>query len=215
MIVPRMRSAIERLRWQPPAMLPIDANTRCSFDAFGDFRVTGADGRAYCRLPIFRETLPNGRSYDTIDVTEMKHRLLAIQALETARCFEEGVLTDVREADVGSILGFGFAPFTGGTLSYIDFMGTKKFVELCHKLEAKYGSRFTPPKLLEDMAARNETFYGRFTQRLIAALASQTRNASCWSGSRAAAASSRWARPTLFSPAVRSTAAGHGVIRRR
>ena len=47
----------------------------------------------------------------------------AMQALETARCFEEGVLTDVREADVGSILGFGFAPFTGGTLSYIDMMG--------------------------------------------------------------------------------------------
>ncbi|MBO0750651.1 MAG: enoyl-CoA hydratase/isomerase family protein, partial [Bradyrhizobiaceae bacterium] len=54
---------------------------------------------------------------DTIDVQELKDRLLGIQALETARCFEENVLTDVREADVGSILGFGFAPFTGGTLS--------------------------------------------------------------------------------------------------
>src|SRR4029078_3830701 len=46
----------------------IDANTRCDFDAFGDFRVTGADGRLYCRLPIFRETPPNGRSYDTIEL---------------------------------------------------------------------------------------------------------------------------------------------------
>ena len=54
---------------------------------------------------------------DKIDVDELKHRLLAIQALETARCFEEGVLTDVREADVGSILGFGYAPYSGGTLS--------------------------------------------------------------------------------------------------
>src|SRR5262249_62146120 len=54
---------------------------------------------------------------DAIDVQELKDRLLGIQALETARCFEENVLTDVREADVGSILGFGFAPFTGGTLS--------------------------------------------------------------------------------------------------
>jgi len=53
---------------RPPAMIPIDANTSCAFDSFGDFRVTGADGRAYCRLPIFRETLPNGRSYDTIDL---------------------------------------------------------------------------------------------------------------------------------------------------
>ena len=59
-----------------------------------------------------------------------------MQALGAARCFEEGVLTDVREADVGSILGFGFAPFTGGTLSYIDMMGTRKFVELCRHLRA-------------------------------------------------------------------------------
>ena len=65
---------------------------------------------------------------------ELKDRLLAIQALETARCFEEGVLTDVREADVGSILGFGFAPFSGGTLSYIDMMGTERFVALCEEL---------------------------------------------------------------------------------
>jgi len=53
---------------RPPAMIPIDANTTCAFDAFGDFRVTGADGRLYCRLPVFRETLPEGRSYDTIDL---------------------------------------------------------------------------------------------------------------------------------------------------
>jgi 3-hydroxyacyl-CoA dehydrogenase / enoyl-CoA hydratase / 3-hydroxybutyryl-CoA epimerase len=99
---------------------------------------------------------------DTIDVQELKDRLLGIQALETARCFEENVLTDVREADVGSILGFGFAPFTGGTLSYIDMMGTKRFVALCEKLAAKYGPRFAPSRLLVDMAARNESFYGRF-----------------------------------------------------
>jgi signal peptidase I len=51
-----------------PAMIPVDSNTRCSFGAYGDFRVTGPDGRSYCRLPIFREALPNGRSYDTIDL---------------------------------------------------------------------------------------------------------------------------------------------------
>jgi signal peptidase I len=53
---------------RPPAMIPIDANTKCDFGEFGNFRVTGADGRLYCRLPIYRETLPNGRSYDTIDL---------------------------------------------------------------------------------------------------------------------------------------------------
>jgi 3-hydroxyacyl-CoA dehydrogenase / enoyl-CoA hydratase / 3-hydroxybutyryl-CoA epimerase len=99
---------------------------------------------------------------DTIDIGEIKHRLLAIQALETARCFEEQVLTDVREADVGSILGFGFAPFAGGTLSYIDMMGTKNFVALCERLAKKLGPRFAPNKLLVEMAAKGESFYGRF-----------------------------------------------------
>ena len=106
---------------------------------------------------------------DTLDIEELKQRFLVVQAVEAARTVEDHVITDPREADVGSILGFGFAPFTGGTLSYIDFMGTKKFVELCQKLEKKYGSRFTPPKLLIDMAAKNETFYVRFAPKKLAA----------------------------------------------
>jgi 3-hydroxyacyl-CoA dehydrogenase / enoyl-CoA hydratase / 3-hydroxybutyryl-CoA epimerase len=99
---------------------------------------------------------------DTIDIGELKARLLAMQALETARCIEEGVVTDMREADVGSILGFGFAPFTGGTISYIDGMGTKAFVALCSKLAKLHGDRFKPGKLLLDMAKKGETFYRRF-----------------------------------------------------
>jgi 3-hydroxyacyl-CoA dehydrogenase/enoyl-CoA hydratase/3-hydroxybutyryl-CoA epimerase len=99
---------------------------------------------------------------EKIDIEELKLRLLGIQALETARCFEEKVLTDVREADVGSILGFGFAPFSGGTLSWIDMMGTKKFVAVCRKLEKKFGARFAPNKLLLDLAGHDETFYQRF-----------------------------------------------------
>ncbi|MEH2511786.1 3-hydroxyacyl-CoA dehydrogenase/enoyl-CoA hydratase/3-hydroxybutyryl-CoA epimerase [Nitrobacteraceae bacterium AZCC 1564] len=106
---------------------------------------------------------------DTLDVEELKQRFLVVQAVEAARTVEDHVITDPREADVGSILGFGFAPFTGGTLSYIDFMGTKKFVELCQKLEKKYGARFTPPKLLLDMAAKGETFYQRFAPKKQAA----------------------------------------------
>jgi 3-hydroxyacyl-CoA dehydrogenase/enoyl-CoA hydratase/3-hydroxybutyryl-CoA epimerase len=99
---------------------------------------------------------------DTIDIQELKHRFLVIQALEAARCVEEKVITDVREADVGSILGWGFAPFTGGTLSWIDMLGTKRFVEVCRSLEKKHGPRFAPPKLLIDMAGKGETFYRRF-----------------------------------------------------
>jgi len=112
--------------------------------------------------PELADLQPKKLDPDTIDIEELKLRLLGIQALETARCFEEKVLTDVREADVGSILGFGFAPFSGGTLSWIDMMGTKNFVAVCRKLEKKYGARFAPNKLLLDLAAKGEGFYDRF-----------------------------------------------------
>ncbi len=52
---------------RPRAMIPVDANTPCRDDQYGDYRVRGPDGTFYCRMPVFRETLPNGRSYDTID----------------------------------------------------------------------------------------------------------------------------------------------------
>jgi 3-hydroxyacyl-CoA dehydrogenase / enoyl-CoA hydratase / 3-hydroxybutyryl-CoA epimerase len=119
--------------------------------------------------PGLAELQPHKLDPALIDVTELKQRLLAIQALETARCVEEGVIADVREADVGSILGFGFAPFTGGTLSYIDMMGTKSFVELCKHLEKSRGPRFAPSKLLIDMAGKGDTFYARFAGRRAAA----------------------------------------------
>jgi 3-hydroxyacyl-CoA dehydrogenase/enoyl-CoA hydratase/3-hydroxybutyryl-CoA epimerase len=98
---------------------------------------------------------------DTLDVTELKQRFLVVQAVEAAHTIAEHVVTDPREADVGSILGFGFAPFTGGALSYIDGMGVKAFVELCDALTAKHGARFAPPPLLREMAAGGETFYRR------------------------------------------------------
>jgi 3-hydroxyacyl-CoA dehydrogenase / enoyl-CoA hydratase / 3-hydroxybutyryl-CoA epimerase len=112
--------------------------------------------------PGLRDLQPKWLDPDTIDIDVLKRRLLAIQALESARCIEEGVVTDLREADVGSILGFGFAPFTGGTISYIDGMGVKTFVELCDNLAKRHGERFKPSKLLLDMAKKGETFYGRF-----------------------------------------------------
>jgi 3-hydroxyacyl-CoA dehydrogenase / enoyl-CoA hydratase / 3-hydroxybutyryl-CoA epimerase len=112
---------------------------------------------------------PSKLDPDSIDTTALKQRLLAIQALETARCVEEGVITDMREADVGSILGFGFAPFTGGTLSYIDMMGAKAFVELCARLEKSCGVRFAPSRLLVDMATKGDTFYRRFAGQRAAA----------------------------------------------
>ncbi|HXW72692.1 MAG TPA: 3-hydroxyacyl-CoA dehydrogenase NAD-binding domain-containing protein [Methylocella sp.] len=105
---------------------------------------------------------PTALDPDKIDIGELKQRFLVIQAVEAARVIEEGVVTDPREADVGSIIGFGFAPFTGGTLSFIDGMGAAHFVALCERLSEKYGKRFSPPKVLRDMAGAGESFYERF-----------------------------------------------------
>lgn len=96
---------------------------------------------------------------DQPEVTEVQHRLMFIQTLEAVRALEEGVLEDIREGDVGAILGWGFAPWTGGPFSWIDIMGAARFVEIADQLTKDYGVRFTPPKLLRDMAAKGKTFY--------------------------------------------------------
>ena len=76
---------------------------------------------------------------------EVKTRLMYAQVLETIRCFDEKVLMSARDADVGSILGWGFPAFTGGTLSYIDFVGVDKFKAEANRLYHTYGERFKPP----------------------------------------------------------------------
>ena len=128
---------------------------------FYDYPV-GQPKRLWPGLPDLLPKKLTRAEVEALDVEELKQRFLVTQAVEAARTFEEKVVTDVREADVGSILGWGFAPFTGGTLSYIDMMGTKKFVALCRKFEKKYGPRFAPPKLLVDLADHGERFYSRF-----------------------------------------------------
>jgi 3-hydroxyacyl-CoA dehydrogenase/enoyl-CoA hydratase/3-hydroxybutyryl-CoA epimerase len=105
--------------------------------------------------PVIKEAEPDY-------VEELKKRFLYRQAIEAARCYEEGVVTDPRDADVGAILGWGFAPWTGGPVSLIDTVGTAKFVEECDRFAQKYGKRFMPNALLRDMAAKGETFYQRF-----------------------------------------------------
>jgi 3-hydroxyacyl-CoA dehydrogenase/enoyl-CoA hydratase/3-hydroxybutyryl-CoA epimerase len=117
-----------------------------------------ADGKK--RLwPGLADLVP--RAADQPDPAELRTRFLYVQALETARCFEENVVTDPADADVGAILGWGFAPWTGGPLSLIDTVGVATFVTECDRLTQKYGERFAPNALMRRMAAAGETFYGR------------------------------------------------------
>ncbi|NNK79075.1 MAG: 3-hydroxyacyl-CoA dehydrogenase [Litoreibacter sp.] len=96
------------------------------------------------------------------DVTEVQHRLLFVQVLEAVRAVEEDVLMDIREGDVGAILGWGFAPWSGGPFSWLDMVGTPWAAEATNLLAEQHGERFRAPALLEEMAAKGQSFYGRF-----------------------------------------------------
>jgi 3-hydroxyacyl-CoA dehydrogenase / enoyl-CoA hydratase / 3-hydroxybutyryl-CoA epimerase len=106
---------------------------------------------------------------DAVSVKDLKDRFLFTVALEAARCMEEGIVTDPREADVGSILGFGYAPYSGGAVSFIDGVGLKAFVSRAKELAAKYGPQFEPGEKLVRMAERGETFYGSYSEKRKAA----------------------------------------------
>ena len=92
-------------------------------------------------------------------VQEVIDRLLYRQALETARCFEEGVLDHPADADIGSIFGWGFPPWTGGTLSFIDTVGIRHFVAECDRMAGAYGPRFAVSDWLRGRAERGESFH--------------------------------------------------------
>ena len=98
-----------------------------------------------------------------LDLLDVQHRLMFAQVLEAVRALEEGVLLDVREGDVGAILGWGFAPWSGGPLSWFDMLGSGYATARCDELEAAYGVRFTAPNLLREMAKEGEAFYDRFS----------------------------------------------------
>jgi 3-hydroxyacyl-CoA dehydrogenase/enoyl-CoA hydratase/3-hydroxybutyryl-CoA epimerase len=103
------------------------------------------------------------------DLTTVQHRLMFAQVLEAVRALEEGVLEDIREGDVGAILGWGFAPWSGGPFGWLDMLGAAYAADRCDHLAATFGPRFTTPKLLREMADKGQDFYGRFGPKAKAA----------------------------------------------
>ncbi|WP_434695478.1 enoyl-CoA hydratase/isomerase family protein [Pseudomonas sp. Z1-14] len=93
-----------------------------------------------------------------IPAQDIRDRLLFIQALETVRCVEEGVVTSTPDANVGSVFGIGFAAWTGGTLQFINQYGLPAFIARAQYLAEQYGERFSPPALLLEKAASRATF---------------------------------------------------------
>ncbi|WP_322895418.1 MULTISPECIES: 3-hydroxyacyl-CoA dehydrogenase NAD-binding domain-containing protein [unclassified Yoonia] len=106
---------------------------------------------------------------DQPDLVTVQHRLLFAQVLEAVRALEDGVLTDIREGDVGAILGWGFAPWSGGPFSWLDIIGAPYAAERCDQLTEQFGDRFKTPDLLRDMADKGHEFYKRFDKTAKAA----------------------------------------------
>ena len=97
-------------------------------------------------------------SNNLLEEKEMIDRFYFIQVIETIKCYSEGVLTKVADANIGSILGWGFPSFTGGTLQFVNSYGMENFKNRCKELSENYGERFSCPKLIDEMINNGETF---------------------------------------------------------
>jgi len=127
-------------------------------NAKGNYVYPEDGGRKYL-WPGLADHFPLSDEQPSID--EVKSRFMIRQAVEAARCFEEGVLIDASSGDIGAIFGWGFAPFTGGPFSFIDTYGVAEFVAEADRLAQAYGARFNPPQMLRDMAEKGEAFYAK------------------------------------------------------
>ncbi|MFF8289758.1 3-hydroxyacyl-CoA dehydrogenase NAD-binding domain-containing protein [Streptomyces sp. NPDC016309] len=118
-----------------------------------------AEGKRQGLWPGLREHFGAGDGA-AVPFEDMKERMLFSEALDTVRCLEEGVLTSVADANIGSVMGIGFPAWTGGVLQYINGYegGLPGFVARARELAERYGERFQPPALLVEKAERGETF---------------------------------------------------------
>ncbi len=107
------------------------------------------DDRSKKLWPGLSDLFPHAEQQPTLD--EVKTRLLYRQAIEAVRCFEENVVRTKLDADLGSILAWGFPAYTGGALSFVDFVGVDTFVNTLDRLADQYGERFRPTEQLREL----------------------------------------------------------------
>jgi 3-hydroxyacyl-CoA dehydrogenase/enoyl-CoA hydratase/3-hydroxybutyryl-CoA epimerase len=127
-----------------------------------------ADGKRTNLWPGLREAFPPVADPSALSLRDLEERMLFIEAIESVKCFEEGVIESVADANIGSIFGIGFPAWTGGVLQYINgytqptqteaTTGVASFVARSRELAARYGDRFDPPASLVERAERGETF---------------------------------------------------------
>jgi 3-hydroxyacyl-CoA dehydrogenase/enoyl-CoA hydratase/3-hydroxybutyryl-CoA epimerase len=133
-------------------VLEFDRKGRSSGAGFYDY----TDGKRTGLWPGLRDAFGSGST--EIPFEDMKERMLFAEALETVKCFDEGVLTSVPDANIGSIMGIGFPPWTGGVVQYVNGYegGPAGFVARARELAERYGSRFEPPASLVARAEKGE-----------------------------------------------------------
>lgn len=138
------------------SMLKQDRHGKKSGAGFYDY-----DGRNKTLWSGLSDLYPLAEEQPSLE--EIQKRLMAIQTLEAIRAVEQKIITDIRDADVGAIFGWGYPPHTGGPLSHVDTVGTTAFLKECEQLSRTYGKRFAPPKLLREMGRSGDRFYIRFS----------------------------------------------------
>ncbi|WP_282094800.1 3-hydroxyacyl-CoA dehydrogenase NAD-binding domain-containing protein [Epibacterium ulvae] len=145
----------------------MEAEGRLGRKASAGFFEYDATGKRTQYWPDLAEKYPLAAEQPAL--AHVQERLMFAQALEAVRALQEGVLTDIREGDVGAILAWGFAPWSGGPLSWLDMLGAPYAAERAEALATEFGPRFTCPDLLKEMAENQEQFYKRFAPEQAAA----------------------------------------------
>ena len=119
-----------------------------------------AEGKRTGLWPGLRDAFPPVADPAALSLRDLEERLLFIESIESVRCFDEGVIESVADANIGSIMGIGYPPWTGGALQYINGYegGLAGFVARARELAATYGERFEPPASLVERAERGEPY---------------------------------------------------------
>jgi 3-hydroxyacyl-CoA dehydrogenase/enoyl-CoA hydratase/3-hydroxybutyryl-CoA epimerase len=130
----------------------IDEFDRKGRSTGGGFYEYDDSGKRVRLWPGLRDAFKSGSAQ--VPLADLQERMLFAEALETVRCFDEGVITSVPDANIGSIFGIGFPAWTGGVMQYITGYpgGVAGFVARARELAERYGDRFSPPQSLVDRA---------------------------------------------------------------
>ena len=155
--------------WVPHPSQEVVSRLLDEFDRGGKLAGAGfydyEDGKRTGLWPGLKDAF-GGQNRD-VPFEDLKERMLVIEALETVKCLDEGVIESVADANIGSIMGIGFPGWTGGVLQYINgyepashpqHRGLPGFVARARELAATYGERFEPPASLVEKAERGETY---------------------------------------------------------